>query len=195
MTTFLTQLDHLRPSFAFPSTVVFTFEAKDLDGVIDEVTFFANSIQVGKWPQMDDDIDGNVTAASWREGPSNRYSFSFTPRYAGEYSISASAVDDSGQTNFSQISSVEFISPYREGSLPPISEIRYPMSVYQLDGDEISKPATKDIPSFTSTSVIPIIAKAYDQDGGLDSLNYYADGTWLSAYTGYLQILGAPVSR
>ena len=178
--------------FAFPSTVVFTFEAKDLDGVIDEVTFFANSIQVGKWPQMDDDIDGNVTAASWREGPSNRYSFSFTPRYAGEYSISASAVDDSGQTNFSQISSVEFISPYREGSLPPISEIRYPMSVYQLDGDEISKPATKDIPSFTSTSVIPIIAKAYDQDGGLDSLNYYADGTWLSAYTGYLQILGAP---
>ena len=154
-----TSLGQMEAEFAFPSTAVFTFEVKDLDGVVDGVTFYANSLQAGRWPMMDDDVDANLTAASWREGETNRYSFSYSPRYAGTYSISASAVDDSGQTNFSQIATVDFVAPYRDGSLPPIAEIRYPQSPYRLENDVLAKPATKDNPSYTSTSIIPFISK------------------------------------
>ena len=178
--------------FAYPSTAVFTFEAKDLDGIIDNVYLYANSLQIGRWPVMDEDIDANLTASSWREGDSNRFSFSFSPRYAGFYNISASAVDSSGQANFSQIATVEFAAPYRQGSLPPIAEVKYPRNPYELEGENIARPATKEIPAFTSASKIPLVTKAFDQDGGLETLNYYVDGQWINSYTGYIQLLDKP---
>ena len=54
-----TSLGQMEAEFAFPSTAVFTFEVKDLDGVVDGVTFYANSLQAGRWPMMDDDVDAN----------------------------------------------------------------------------------------------------------------------------------------
>ena len=36
-------------TFAYPSTVHFTFEARDFDGVIEKVEFYANSKPVGSW--------------------------------------------------------------------------------------------------------------------------------------------------
>ena len=141
---------------------------------------------------MDEDIDANLTASSWREGDSNRFSFSFSPSYAGFYNISASAVDSSGQANFSQIATVEFAAPYRQGSLPPIAEVKYPRNPYELEGEDIARPATKEIPAFTSASKIPLVTKAFDQDGGLETLNYYVDGQWINSYTGYIQLLDEP---
>ena len=86
---------------------------------------------------------------------------------------------------FSQIATVDFVAPYRDGSLPPIAEIRYPQSPYRLENDVLAKPATKDNPSYTSTSIIPFISKAYDQDGGLETINYFADGQWMASYTAF----------
>ena len=50
----------------------------------------------------------------------------------------------------------------------------------------------KEIPAFTSASKIPLVTKAFDQDGGLETLNYYVDGQWINSYTGYIQLLDEP---
>ena len=37
-----------------------------------------------------------------------------------------------------------------------------------------------------------MVTKAFDQDGGLETLNYYVDGQWINSYTGYIQLLDEP---
>ena len=77
--------------------------------------------------------------------------------------------------------------------MPPISELRYPENQLKRDGDVVISPAIRETPAFTSTSKIPLIAKGYDQDGSLEVLKFFADGKWLSAYTGFLQVTGTPM--
>ncbi len=55
----------VRDTFAFPSITVFTFEAKDFDGRISKVDFFANSSLIGSWPD-NDSFDSNQSQ-TWRE--------------------------------------------------------------------------------------------------------------------------------
>ena len=107
----------------------------------------------------------------------------------GTFNISASAVDDKGQTNFSQIQPVKFVAPYRQGSLPPKVFLRYPDAGPRPDTD----PLIMETESYTDTSIIPLTSRAYDLDGSLESLNYFVDGVLLPVRTGYIQVIDAPL--
>ena len=144
--------------FSFPSTPVFTFEAKDFDGRIRNVKFFANSDLIGSWPDQDNaDFNGTDTfrGITWREGETNRYSIAWGSLFPGDFSITASAEDDSGQINFAKITNISFVAPYKDGSLPPVSEIRYPENQLRREGDAFAVPAIRETPAFTSTSKFP----------------------------------------
>ena len=181
-------------TFAYPSTVHFTFEARDFDGVIQRVEFYANSKSIGYWPPevQGDNEDSNDTAGetgTWREGDTNRFTIAYSPDFPGTFNISASAMDDKGQTNFSQIQPVNFVAPYRQGSLPPKVFLRYPDAGPRPDTD----PLVMETESYTDTSIIPLTSRAYDLDGSLESLNYYVDGKLIPVRTGYIQVIDAPL--
>ena len=114
--------------------------------------------------------------------------------YPGSYSISASAIDNSGQQEFAKIQTFSVIAPYKDGSKPPISRIVYPQEARQESDapDPDGYPSFKT-PAFTSASVIPLVTNGYDQDGSLEKLSFLVDGVELDLLTGYIQILDAPL--
>ena len=175
-------------TLAFPSTAHFTYEARDFDGIINSVKFYANSQLIGEWSTSSESDSNDTGAGTWREGDTNRFTIAWSPDYAGTFNISASAEDNSYQSNFSQVAQIKFVSPYRQGSLPPKVFLRYPDAGPRLD----SSPLVMETESYTSTSIIPLISRAYDLDGSLETLNYYVDGVKLLASTGYIQVIDKP---
>ena len=171
--------------YALGTSLSFTYEAKDFDGVIDYVLFYANSRQVGRWPLLGADNNGTR-----REGLTNRYTQTWTPSYPGEYTISASATDNSGMQAFSKTKTFTIKASYKDGSLPPINKIVYPKEKEQ--DDPSPQQPTFHTPAYTSASVIPIIANGYDQDGSLENLYFYVDGELIPSRTAYLQMVAAP---
>ena len=183
--------------YALGTKLFFTYEAHDFDGVIDNVKFFANSRETGRWPLIRtplEIIENNQSSdfnSTRREGATNRYTYTFEPTYPGEYSITASAEDSSGLTAFSKSQSFTIKAAYKDGSLPPINKIVYPKEKQRTSSGTLERP-TFLTPAFTSASVIPIIANGYDQDGSLENLYFYVDGELIPEHTAYLQLVSEP---
>ena len=181
-------------TFAFGTTLNFTFEAKDFDGTIEKVEFFANSIPIGVWPQINPStggayLDNNSTGATRREGSTNRYTVSWKSSYPGTFSITASATDNSNIESFAAKHDFIIKAPYKNGSLPPSTTIVYPKENRQAgDIDPDGYPVFKTH-AFTSASTIPLITRAFDQDGALEGTKYFVDGHFVPYYSGYLQII------
>ena len=132
------------------SIIVIHFEAKDFDGIANEVRIFANSEPPGIWPPQNlqsGNANNNTTnnpnaKAAIREGDTGRFSVNWDPLYPGTYSITTSVEDNSEQLNY-QFSANKIKAAYRDGSRPPVSLIKYPIvteDVSQSAPDQSSRP-------------------------------------------------------
>ena len=85
--------------------MTFTYEARDYDGFVRSIQFYANSEPIGIWPLIDPTtgtgLGDSNSSASRREGNTNRYSVTWEATFPGDYAITASVTDDSGQTKAS----------------------------------------------------------------------------------------------
>jgi hypothetical protein len=192
-------MDQMQDEYAFGTPITFTYEAKDHDGTIYNVQFFANSVPIGIWPHIDPNTgaafggDSNASGTR-REGETNRYSVTWEAIFPGDYSITASATDNSGQQNFAKIRTFKIKAPYKDGSLPPISRIVYPVENRQnTDAVDPAGYPTFRTPAVTSASTLPIVANGYDQDGGLEKILFMVDGQKIPTRSAYLQLIDAPL--
>lgn len=181
--------------FSFGTTVSFTYEAKDFDGIIDVVDFYANSRPIGSWPQNKSvvPLDDNSTSTR-REGSTNRYTVSWRALNPGSYTISASARDNSGLMAYAPAKNINIKATYKDGSLPPETTIVFPRE--DRDENEIDPPDYPlfKTPSYTSASQIPLIARGVDRDGSFETLSYHINGEALDALSSTIQFLEKPNS-
>jgi len=179
--------------FTFGTTVSFTYEAKDFDGIIDVVDFYANSRPIGSWPQNRSlvPLDDNSTSTR-REGSTNRYTVSWRALNPGYYTISASARDNSGLMAYAPAKTINIKATYKDGSLPPEATIVFPIE--DREENEVDPPDYPlfKTPSYTSASQIPLIARGLDLDGSFETLSFYVNGEVLDAFSSTIQFLEKP---
>ena len=122
----------------------------DYDKAIDRVAVFVNNQYAG-----DMNVFGGGNNAAFR---SNRFYYQIQDLEGDDYTLRLVAYDESNDAVASSTSSFS-VSSY-EGSLPPVIRLAIP----------------DDFSAVTSTSVIPLSARASDPDGAVVKTIYFVDG-------------------
>ena len=129
-------------SFVAPATIPLSALASDEDGSVASVTFYANGAPIG------------VDSAS-------PFELSWSPVAAGDYTVTAVAMDNKGATTTSAGVPVTVAKP----NVPPAVSLTSPGA-----GSSFLAPAT-----------IPLSALASDEDGSVSSVTFYANGLPIGA--------------
>jgi hypothetical protein len=126
--------------FIAPANIILLATASDVDGTVTKVEFFANAIKIG-------------------ETISSPYSFNWNNVSAGNYVITAKAIDNSGLSTISQSLRVQIGKPKRA---PKIA---------------ITSPVNES--TFKMESNIVFTADATDEDGSIKKVEFYSNGVKL----------------
>lgn len=133
------------------STLPLVAEASDLDGLVEQVEFFANGESIGLG-----NFDGNL----------NGYTVDWVPSMLGANTIRAVAIDNSGNTSFD-----ELIFNVTVGAAPVISWVS--PSPVDNSGDGIADG------NLRLNESIEIVIDATDSDGVVERVEFYVNGSFL----------------
>jgi hypothetical protein len=138
-------------SFTAPANIYICADARDADGHVARVEFFANGASIG-----------SRTNCLPCANPGNPFCLYWPGVPAGDYVLTAQATDDGGATTISDPVAIS-VEPGTTSNLPPVVRIISP-----ANGAAFRAPVN-----------IPIYAYSHDADGSVLSVEFFADTTSL----------------
>jgi Bacterial Ig domain/Calx-beta domain len=134
--------------FIAPANIPICAEARDFDGYVATVEFFADSTSLG--------ITTNNPMSA---GPRNPFCLLWSNVPAGDYVLTAKATDNAGDSTVSAPVSISVLSPPPPTNYPPLVRITSPPN-----GAIFRAPIN-----------LPIYAYAFDRDGMVTNVEFFAD--------------------